>query len=145
MEKYVSDYKMILIEAIKNDLTLHNVNNIDLFNLLGIILDRDIPRNEAREKAIQYSEDHGTDKSVIMTVAGATNSKIDYNAFKKGDGSMCTLFDEIRIEGQAEGIIETGFELGLSEDDIVERLQNKLNISLQMAQEYLTRFGKQTV
>ena len=149
MEKYVSDYKMILIEAIKNDLTLHNVNNIDLFNLLGIILDRDIPRNEAREKAIQYSEDHGTDKSVIMTVAGATNSKIDYNAFEKGDGRMCTLFDEIRVEGQAEGraegIIETGFEFGLSEDDIVERLQNKLNISLQMAQEYLTRFGKQTV
>lgn len=108
-----------------------------------------MPRNEAREKAIQYSEDHGTDRSVIMTVAGATNSKIDYYAFEKGDGSMCTLFDEIRVEGQvegrAEGIIETGFELGLSEDDIVERLQNKLNISLQMAQEYLTRFGKQTV
>ena len=153
MEKYVSDYKMMLIEARKNDLILHNVNNIDFFNLLGIILDRDIPRNEAREKAIQYSEDHGTDKSVIMTVAGATNSKIDYNAFEKGDGRMCTLFDEIRVEGQAEGraegraeeIIETGFEFGLSENDIVERLQNKLNISLQMAQEYLTRFGKQTV
>lgn len=50
-----------------------------------------------------------------------------------------------KAEGRAEGIIETGFEFGLSEQDILERLQNKLDISLQMAQEYLLRFGKQTV
>ena len=48
-------------------------------------------------------------------------------------------------KGKAEGIIEMGFEVGLSEVEILERLQNKLNISLQMAQEYLLRFGKQTV
>lgn len=92
-----------------------------------------------------------------MTVAGATNSKIDYSAFEKGDGSMCTLFDEIakesenrgkakgKTEGKAEEIVETGYEFGLSENDILDRLQNKLNVSLQMAQEYLKMFGKQTV
>lgn len=88
-----------------------------------------------------------------MTVAGATNSKIDYSAFEKGDGSMCTLFDEIAKEsedrgkekGKAEEIVETGYEFGLSENDILDRLQNKLNVSLQMAQEYLKMFGKQTV
>lgn len=145
----------------KNDLILYNANNVDFFNLLGIILDRNMPRNEAKAKAIQYSEEHGTDKTVVMTVAGATNSKIDYNAFEKGDGKMCTLFEEIarenemkgktegraegRVEGRAEEIIETGLEFGLSENDILKRLQNKLDISLQMAQEYLLRFGKQTV
>ena len=47
--------------------------------------------------------------------------------------------------GRAEGIIEDGFDFGLSETDILARLQDKLNISLQVAQEYLLRFGKQTV
>ena len=126
---------------------------MDLFNLLEIILDRSIPRNEAKEKAIQYSEEHKTDRSVIMTVAGATNSTINYDAYAKGDGKMCTLFEEIAREneikgiekGKAEGIIEIGLEMGLSEKDILERLQNKLNISLQAAQNYMERFGKQTI
>lgn len=48
-----------------------------------------------------------------------------------------------KIEGCTEEIIESGFEFGLSEKDILTRLQNKLDISLQAAQEYLLRFGKQ--
>ena len=48
-----------------------------------------------------------------------------------------------KIEGRAEEIIESGFEFGLSEKDILTRLQNKLDISLHAAQEYLLRFGKQ--
>lgn len=105
------------------------------------------------QKAIKYSEEHNTAKSVIMTVAGATNSKIDYNAFAEGDGDMCTLFEEIskeseargKLEGRATEIVEAGYEFGLSETDILERLQNKLDISLQMAQEYLKMFGKKTI
>lgn len=74
---------------------------------------------------------------------------------------MCTLFEEIareseakgkaegiaegKAEGKAEGIIETGYDFGLSENDILERLQNKLKVSLQTAQEYLEMFGKRTV
>ena len=62
---------------------------------------------------------------------------------------MCTVFDEIAKEGEVKGraseIIETGFEFGFSESDILSRLQKKLNVSLQVAQEYLAMFGKQTV
>lgn len=155
MERFVNDYKMLLVEARQNNLTLHNLNNVDLFNLFEIVLDRNIPRNEAKEKVIQYCEEHKTDKAVIMTVAGAANIRIDYNAFEKGDGNMHTLFDEIakeselkgkaegKIEGEAKGIIESGFDFGLSEHDILERLQKKLNVSLQKAQEYFNMFGKQ--
>ena len=52
---------------------------------------------------------------------------------------------EGRSEGRAEEIIETGYEFGLSEQDILERLQKKLSISLQKAQEYLLMFGKRMV
>ncbi len=61
---------------------------------------------------------------------------------------MCTLFDEIakegKIEGEAKGIIEAGFDFSLSETDILQRLQTKLNVSLQKAQEYFEMFGRQT-
>lgn len=58
---------------------------------------------------------------------------------------MCTLFDEIAREGEIKGIIETGLDFGLSENDILERLQLKLNVTLQKAKEYFEAYGKQTV
>lgn len=106
MERYVNDYRMILVEARQNRLMMHNVNNVDFFNLLEIVLDRSIPREKAKEKVIQYSEEHNTDRTVIMTLAGATNSKIDYNAFEKGDGRMCTLSEEIALENEKKGKAE---------------------------------------
>ncbi len=48
-------------------------------------------------------------------------------------------------EGRAEGIVETGIDFGLSDNEILEKLQIKLNISLQMAQEYFLKYGKKTV
>ena len=53
-------------------------------------------------------------------------------------------FSTGHIEGQARGIVELGLEFGLSKDDILKKLEDKLNISLQKAQEYLVMFGKQT-
>lgn len=154
MKQFVNDYKMMLVEARQNNLTFHNMNHVYFFNMPEMILDRGTSGNETKEKVIKYAREHSVDKTVIMTVAGATNCKIDYNALaEKGDADMCTLFDEIakeseakgKAEGRAEGIIETGYEFGLSENDILERLQNKLKVSLQTAQGYLEMFGKQTV
>ena len=150
MKAFVNDYKILLVEARENSLTLHNMKNVAFFNLMKVILDKSLSRDEARKKVIDYAREHKVDKSVIMTVAGATNCKIDYNALsEKGDFDMCTLFDEIAKEnetkGEAKGIVETGFDFGLSENDILKRLQEKLNLSLQMAQEYIKMFGKQTV
>lgn len=161
MKPYVNDYKMLLVEARKNDLQLHNINNRDLFSLLQIILSNHISKNTAKEKVIEYSRQNKTDRSVVMAVAGATNTKLDYNALGKGDEAMCTLFEEIakesraegeakgeargKVEGEAKGIVEAGLDFGLSENDILIRLQRKLDISLQIAQEYFSRFGKQTV
>ena len=48
---------------------------------------------------------------------------------------------EGKSEGQAEAIVEMGHEFGLSETDILERLQKKLDISLQKAKEYFQMFA----
>lgn len=47
--------------------------------------------------------------------------------------------------GKAEGIIETGLDFGLSEDELLSRLQDKLNITFEAAKEYLEKFGNQTM
>lgn len=153
MKPFVNDYKMFLVEARQNNLTLHNLHNVYFFDMLKVLLDRSLSKTEAEEKAIQYAREHKVDKFVVMTIAGATNCKIDYNSFEEGDGDMCTLFEEIAREGEAKGIekgkafgiIDTSLDLGLTENDILERLQNKLGLSLQIAQEYFDLFRKQTV
>lgn len=148
MEKYVNDYKMLLVEAGRNNLALHHADNVDLFNLLKIILDKSISGNEAKKRAIQYSEEHGTDKTVIMTVAGATNSKIDYDRFGKGDGAMCTLFEEIARENETKGIekgIEKGIrgmvsalkELNIPDATIMQKIREKFGLSGEEAERYV--------
>ena len=149
-EVLVNDYKMHLVEARKNNLKFHNINNRDLFNLFGILLNEKGCINEIKEKAIDYAKRNKVEKSVIMTLTGAANCKIGYNLnSKKGETNMWTVFEETwkegKLEGKAEEIVEIGYEFGLSENDILERLQTKLNISLQKAQEYLAMFGKRVV
>lgn len=84
---------------------------------------------------------------------------------REEEGDMCKALNDIqknarnkgkeegRLEGRAEGItegraeeiIEGGYEYGLSEESILEKLQRKLNISERKAQGYLRMFGRQPV
>ncbi len=47
-------------------------------------------------------------------------------------------------EGRAKEIIESGYDFGVSEQDILDRLQKKLQITLEQAEEYMKMFGSQT-
>lgn len=68
---------------------------------------------------------------------------------ERGVVDMCKAWEDHRksglIEGEAKAIVETGYEFGLSEGDILDRLQKKLNIPLQKAQEYLRVFGEHII
>ena len=110
MENIVNDYKMKLVEARQNDLLFYNVNNRDLFNLFGILLNKDKNTRELREEAIKYSVDHKVDRNIINTVAGAARCDLDFDdLFKEGD-SMWRVFEETRDEGKIEGKIEGQIE-----------------------------------
>ena len=52
---------------------------------------------------------------------------------------------EGRLEGAAEEIVETGFEFAMPKEDIIKRLQSKLDISIQKATEYFNRYGHQAM
>ncbi|RKI75611.1 transposase [bacterium 1xD42-87] len=146
MKPFVNDYKMLLVEARQNDLIFHNMTNIAFFDMLKVVLDKSITKNEAKEKVIKYAIEHNVDKTVVMTVAGATNRKIDYHALsKKGDVTMCTLFDEIEKEGMIKGIqalIESLQEMEIPYNKTQNQLMVKFSLSEDTAQEYMDKFWK---
>lgn len=47
---------------------------------------------------------------------------------------------EAQQEGRAMGIIDIGIDCGLSKQEILSKLQSKLNVSLEEAQGYLKMF-----
>lgn len=53
---------MHLVEARKNNLKFHNINNRDLFNLFGILLNEKGCINEIKEKAIDYAKRNKVEK-----------------------------------------------------------------------------------
>ena len=151
--KYVNDYKMLLVEARENNLTLHNINNIDFFNLLEILSAQNKPAHEKKNQVLEYTEQHKVDSTVLMTVAGASNYNIDLDALsRKGESIMYSVFEETkeegrmegRMEGKAEGVIQMGMNFQLSKDQIIEALQKNMDISLQKAEEYFQVYQKQT-
>lgn len=66
---------------------------------------------------------------------------------KKGEQTGLKKGEQIgRNRGLAQGIVETGCAFGMPKDMILERLQEKLHISAQRAQEYFSMFyGQQPV
>ena len=91
----------------------------------------------------------------VLQASVSANYEI-YQKVRRANG-MCEALRELmkdeieqdvargEMRGRVEGIVDTCCDLGLPEDAILERLQKKLNISLQTAQEYLKTFGKQIV
>ena len=57
-------------------------------------------------------------------------------------GLGMSILEEGRAEGRAEEIIESGYDFGLSEYDILVRLQKKLQITLEQAERYMEMFWK---
>ena len=128
-------------------LKFHNSNNQDPFHLFVILLNQNKPTKEVRQEAAAYVREHDVDETALMTVAGAAHCRIDQDMLKEeGRTDMWSVFEEVAKEGEARGevrgIIDTCHELGVSDEDILSRLQLKLDISLQAAQEYLQMFGQ---
>lgn len=142
------------VHLVKEDLVGYHDwrGKLDLFNVVLIGLAKELP-----EQGEQY-ELHRllgalfaqglTAQQRLNIIKTEYDISIEENIRQEVD-VMCNLSQGIKeagiAEGRAEEIIETGYEFGLSESDILERLQKKLSISMQKAQEYLAMFGKQRI
>lgn len=116
-----------------------------------------LPGADKMEEDEYLSKMKKTDKFIpVITVLmyygekpwdGAANCTIDYRSLdREGESGMWTVFEETKKEGVEEGkaqaIVEISLESGFSEQQIIEKLQQKLNISMSTAQEYFNLYGK---
>ena len=78
---------------------------------------------------------------VIKTI---TNTPIEVSE-EKEEIEMCKAIEDLIAEsetrGEAKGMIEVCLEMDISKEDILKKLQDKLNISLQQAEEYFGIYG----
>ncbi|MDE7269181.1 MAG: hypothetical protein K2N81_01760 [Acetatifactor sp.] len=91
----------------------------------------------------------------VMTDSTELLARLEQQTIEQegGEYDMCLAMEEIRrdwiargeMDGRAEEIVVMGLEFGLSKSDILNRLQNKLHVSEQKAEEYLGLFGSQPV
>ena len=146
------------IHLVKDDLVGYHDwrGKLDLFNIVMIGLSKELPQQgeqyELHRLLGALFAEGLTAGERLNIIKEEYDIPIEQNIEQEVD-VMCNLSQGIkeagiaegRSEGRAEEIIETGYEFGLSEQDILERLQKKLSISLQKAQEYLLMFGKRTV
>jgi hypothetical protein len=153
LKPFITNYKVNLVEARDNNLIFHNQNNKDLFSLLRIIYDDSTDRRVRREQIAQYESDRNIDKSVCMAVAAT--SRVNLKEYEKeADAIVCNLWDEVRAEGReegkeegkeegrAEGIVSMGTDFDLSKEEIIAKLQEKLQIDLHQAEEYYNVYSK---
>ncbi len=141
LEGYVNDYRPLLVEARNSKLKLHNDDNIDLFGMLRIALDRSRPSDETRKLLIRYADERDPSREVLMVVYSIIGVKMDYDRFEREGGNMRTVFDDVYEEGRAQEIIGIYREQGFSDEGILVKLQTRLNVSLDRAWELLA--GKQ--
>ena len=93
-----------------------------------------------------------THKSIEMNAARViktiTKTPIKISEEKEGI-EMCQAIEELIAEseargearGKAEGMIEMCLEMNIPKKGIIKRLQDKLNISMQQADEYFRMYG----
>lgn len=91
----------------------------------------------------------------VMTDSTELLEKLEHQkADQEGGGyDMCLAMEELRkdwiargeVYGKAEEIVAMSLEFGLSRNDILNRLQNRLQVSEQRAGEYLELFGSRPV
>ena len=139
---YVENYRIHLIDPAK--LTEEELNKFStsMREVMGYI-----KYSKNKEKLLDFLR---TDihKSIEMNAARViktiTNTPIEVSE-EKEEIEMCKAIEDLIAEsetrGEAKGMIEVCLEMDISKEDILKKLQDKLNISLQQAEEYFKIYG----
>jgi hypothetical protein len=112
-----------------------------------------------RDEMIQLYEEHELTDYELLDLIGLVNTIITHiTDGNQNERRLVSIMGGVVLEteserlirigkekGKAEGIIEMGQELGLADAAILERLQKKLDVSLEIAAGYLKQYGKTLV
>ena len=139
---FVENYRIHLIDPAK--LTEEELNKFStsMREVMGYI-----KYSKNKEKLLDFLRTD-THKSIEMNAARViktiTNTPIEVSE-EKEEIEMCKAIEDLIAEsearGRAEGMIEMCLEMDISKEDILKKLQDKLNISPQQAEEYFGIYG----
>ncbi|MFR3170457.1 MAG: transposase [Roseburia intestinalis] len=143
---YVENYRIHLIDPAK--LTEEELNKFStsMREVMGYI-----KYSNNKEKPLDFLRTD-THKSIEMNAARViktiTKTPIKISEEKEGI-EMCQAIEELiaesetrgEVRGKAEGMIEMCLEMNIPKKGIIKRLQDKLNISMQQADEYFRMYG----
>ena len=142
---FVENYRIHLIDPAK--LTEEELNKFStsLKEVMGYI-----KYSKDKEKLMEFLR-KDTHKTIEMNAARViktiTNTPIEVSE-EMEEIEMCKAIEDLILEGEAKGeakgLIEICLEMNFSKEDILRKLQDKLNISMQQASEYFEIYGKNT-
>ena len=142
---FVENYRIHLIDPAK--LTEEELNKFStsLKEVMGYI-----KYSKDKEKLMKFLR-KDTHKTIEMNAARViktiTNTPIEVSE-EMEEIEMCKAIEDLILEGEAKGeakgMIEICLEMNFSKEDILRKLQDKLNISMQQASEYFEIYGKNT-
>jgi hypothetical protein len=142
---FVENYRIHLIDSTK--LTEEELNKFStsLKEVMGYI-----KYSKDKEKLMEFLR-KDTHKTIEMNAARViktiTNTPIEVSE-EMEEIEMCKAIEDLILEGEAKGeakgLIEICLEMNFSKEDILRKLQDKLNISMQQASEYFEIYGRKT-
>lgn len=149
VKPFVNDYKMNLIEVRNTKLVFHNKNNRDLFHLFQIMCDKGKSSKDRKREVIEYAEKNQVDSSVWRAIASVNGVSIE-TLEKKEDAVMLSMFKELKDEAEKEGefngrikeIIAFSRELNMSEEAIIEKIQERMKVDAVKSRKYYNMFNK---
>ena len=142
---FVENYRIHLIDPAK--LTEEELNKFStsLKEVMGYI-----KYSKDKEKLMEFLR-KDTHKTIEMNAARViktiTNTPIEVSE-EMEEIEMCKAIEDLILEGEAKGeakgLIEICLEMNFSKEDILRKLQDKLNISMQQESEYFEIYGRKT-
>ena len=100
-------------------------------------------------KFLQTDTHRSIEMNAVRVIKTITNTPIEVSE-EEEEIEMCKAIEDLiaeseargRAEGEVKGMIEICLDMSFSKEDILKKLQEKLNISLQQAGEYFEMYGK---
>ena len=163
---FVENYRIHLIDPAKLTEEQLNKFSTSMREVIGYI-----KYSKNKDKLLEFlrTDTHRSiEMNAVRVIKTITNTPIEVSEEEEGI-EMCKAIEDLIAEseargraegevrgeargraegetrGEAKGMIEICLDMSFSKEDILKKLQEKLNISLQQAGEYFEMYGKRTV
>ena len=151
---FVENYRIHLIDPAKLTEEQLDQFSTSLKEVMGYI--KYSKNKEELLKFLQTDTHRSIEMNAVRVIKTITNTPIEVSE-EEEEIEMCKAIEDLIAEseargraegetrGEAKGMIEICLDMSFSKEDILKKLQEKLNISLQQAGEYFEMYGKHIV